>query len=304
MERFDNWMSYSFDVGPEYGPKTGPASVFNLHFKRGVTVKPMTYLESLLYNARMIAENFPGPFDVLLSGGLDSEIVVRSFKEIGVTQRVHTIKLKNDYNIQDVLSAQRICNKIGVDLNIIEFDLESWFEHEAEAMYKRTYVPLVELLPRFAWFDYFDGTLVWGDGEPYWRRMAGGNYNVKSHWAVVWDEDDWSNSVYAKQIGRTVIAEWYQYTPEITMTFHHEHHIKKLLNDEIYGKQSTWSSRTEVHRPLWPDIEHKPKLVGYEGYGYANTRPQFMADFQTQVMAGVANRQFFYTYDQFENLLK
>lgn len=303
MERFQNWMSFSFDDEPVYGPKPAPDSVFHLHFAPDIVLQPLDYYESLRYNAQMIAEHYPGPFDVLLSGGLDSEIVVRVFRDLGIPQRVHTFRFENNHNLQDVLSAQAVARQLDIKLNIIDFNLEHWFETQAHDMYHRTYVPLVELLPRFAWFDYFDGTIVFGDGEPYWRRLNGGDYTQPGQWAMVWDEDDWSNSIYSRQISRPIIAEWYQYTPEITFHFTKLPLVRELLRDRIAGKQSSWSSRTDIHRHLWPDISYKPKMVGYEGLGMPNTRPEFMTRFQEQVMAGVTNRKFVYTEQQVVELL-
>lgn len=305
MERLNNWMQYSFDDGAIYGPKTGKDSIFKLHFAKGLEVKDLSYYDALFYNARMMAENYSQPFDVLLSGGIDSEIVVRVFKQLGIKQNVYTFRLEDDINIRDVENAKRICANIGVDLKIIDWNLKRWIENDAEAVYQKTFSPIVERMIRFAWFDYLDNIIVMGEGEPYWRRELEGDFSQKSNWQLKWTEDYFMSSIYAKQTGRTVIGEWYNYTPEIVMSFHKLPIIQKLIDDEIPGKISSWSSRTEIHKELWPDIFNRLKLAGYEGAeGYPFSVPKIVSKFQKEVIGNTSNKSYSFTSNDIDNLLK
>jgi hypothetical protein len=305
MERLNNWMTYSFDDGPIFGPKLVKDSIFKLHFAKDIQVKDLHYYDALKYNAQMVAENFAGPFDVLLSGGIDSEIVVRINHLLGIKQNAYTFRLENNYNIRDVDSAQSICDNLGIKLNIIDWNLQHWIENEAHDVYKITYSPVVERMVRFAWFKYFDNTIVMGEGEPYWRRELGPDYSKKSEWHLHWVEDYFMSSIYAKLTGQTVIGEWYNYTPEVVKSFHKLPLIKQLLNDEIPGKVSCWSSRQEIHIPYFPDIKTKPKLVGYEGAdGYPYSRPEFMTKFQEEIIGQTSNNGYKFNKDDIDNLLK
>ena len=81
--------------------------------------------------------------------------------------------------------------------------------------------------------------------------------------------------------------------------------VKKLLNDEILGKISSWSSRSAIHRSIWPDVQDKIKLVGYEGANGdpALSRPNFMNHFQTTYMNQVSNTHYEYTEEELRNLI-
>ena len=305
MKRLNNWMTYRFDDGPVYGPKMSKDAIFKIEFCKNLEIKNLSYFDSLLYNAKMVADNFDGPFDVLLSGGIDSEIVVRINHMLGIKQKVYTFRLENNYNVRDVDSAQSICDNLGIKLNIIDWNLQHWIENEAYDTYKLTYSPIVERMVRFAWFKYFDNVVVMGEGEPYWRRDLEGDYTNKSEWHLHWVEDYFMSSIYANLTGQTVIGEWYNYTPEVVKSFHKVPLIKKLLNDEIQGKVSCWSSRRDVHIPYFPDIEIKPKLVGYEGLnGYPYSRPEFMTKFQNEVIGQTSNVGYKFNIDDIDNLLK
>jgi hypothetical protein len=304
MERLDNWMSYSFDDGPLYGNKKTRNDVFRLHLSNNIKIKNLSYKESLYYNAKMVAENFPQPFDVLLSGGIDSEIVVRIFHELGIKQNVYTFEFENQHNIQDVSCAEIICKNLGIKLNKISFNLQHWVENEAYSMYQRTFHPSLHRMIRFAWFDYLDNIIVTGEGEPYWKRDLLGDYAQKSNWNLLWIENYFASSLYGNLTKRKVIGEWYNYTPEIVASFHKLPIIKKLLNDEIPGKISCWSSRTEIHREFWPDIFYKPKLIGYEGNEKPGYTPEFMTKFYNEVMKGTSDHGYSFSQNDLNNIFK
>lgn len=304
MERFQNWQSYSFDDQEPYAPKPNREAIIKFHFKKGYQLKTLNHYEALFYNAEMMRETYNGPFDVLLSGGIDSEVAVRTFHHLGIKQNVYTFKINNDLNKRDLDSAIHICDELGIKLNIIDFDLKKWVENEAEAIYKKTLMPSVEKLVRFSYYNYLDNIIVLGEGEPYWRRTLGADYSQKSDWKFQLAEYDFMNSMYGKLTGRTVIGEWYMYTPEVIMSFHKLPIIQRLLNDEFPGKVSSWSSRTEIYRKIWPTIQDKPKLVGYEHFNHPFHMPEYLEEFRNTVIKGTSNQYYWYSLEELENLLK
>ena len=135
-----------------------------------------------------------------------------------------------------------------------------------------------------------DNIPVFCDGEPYWKRLLGEDYAHKSEWHLQLEEDAYSSSIYGHSIGRTLIGDWYEYTPEIILS-HMQHPItQKLLNDQLHGKLGSWTSRYPMHQEIWPEVEIRKKLVGYEGLtGAAGTGPVFIGDFQRTFMDDTVN---------------
>jgi hypothetical protein len=303
MERFNNWMSYSFEDGVVNGAKPAIDSIFKLHFKKNYQYTQMSYYDALFHNARMMKDSYSEPFDLLFSGGIDSEIVARVFKNEGVRFNLYTIKLENDINIQDVIPAIKIADMIGVKLNIIDWSLQKFLENDAEDMFNETFCPEPRRMIRHAWYDLLDNIPVMGEGEPYWKRELGTDYNTKSDWHLHWKEDYFTGAIYANTVCRTVISEWYNYTPEIVMNFHKLPIVKKLLNDEILGKSSCWSSRTEIHKILWNDIFYKPKLGGYEGpTGMPGFQPEILDRFDSDFANKASNVGYRFTESELENI--
>lgn len=300
MQRYNNWMWYTYDDLPPNQPKPKPDSVLNLHFDKSYKLLDIDYFEALRRNALLLQEIYGGPFDVMLSGGIDSEVIVRMNHMLGIKQNVYTFRFENDINFYDVYSALTICNDLGIKLNLIDFNVQKFFENEAEHYYKISYPSVVEKLVRFKFYEYMDHIPVAGDGEPYWVRDEWDNFNVKSTWSMLFWEFDYAHATYSRAVNRTVIGEWYQFTPEIWTSFIKLPKVVSLLNDDISGRLSSWSYRTELHQTLWPTIRRKPKLVGYEGLHSKPWRPEYMTEFQKTFMPKDA--AFRFTVQDMQNL--
>jgi len=303
MERYNNWMSYSFD-GVEYGTKQTKDSVISINLNKKIKGPLPLYKDALINNARIMRDSYSEPFDVCLSGGTDSEVVVRTFKSAGIKHNTFIFKLENDYNVRDVNNAVNLCNELNINYKIINFNLEQFFNTEALELFNKTLLPMAGRLPRLKFIDYLDNIPIFCDGEPYWRRELESDYSKKSKWLFQVHEDGYSVSIYARSIGRTVIGDWYEYTPEVLMSFKELPLIRQLLNDKLHGKISTNSSRAAVHKDIWPTVEFKPKLVGYEGLSNPVAhRPQFIDDFYNQHMSGIQDTTIKYTKEELDNLL-
>lgn len=306
MERFENWMSYSYD-GVEYGNKISYKSQFNLLINKKVSASSIpSYRDALFNNAKIMRDSYNEPFDVCLSGGIDSEVIVRTFKTLGIKFNTFIFRLEDNLNIKDVSDALDICTELNLDYKIIDFNLRSFFENDALTLFKNHPYVIVERLPRIKWIDYLDNIPIFGDGEPYWRRTKENNFSIKSDWKFVFAEEaQYANAFYARKMNRTVISEWYEYTPEIILSYYRTPLIQKLLNDEILGKISCYSSRAELHQDIWSEIKYKQKLVGYEGplETSIGELPEYMLEFHNCYIKQYEFTKLWYSIDELENLL-
>lgn len=302
MQRHNSWMSYSFnDI--EYKRKGSKTDKFSLNFKVK-SDKLLTYKNALLNNGKVLRDSFSEPFDVCLSGGTDSEIVVRVFKELGITHHTYIFKCENNYNIRDVNYATELCEELNIPYKIVDFNLQHFYENDAETLLKKTWIPAAGRLPRLKFIEYLDNIPVFCDGEPYWRRVLQDDYSNKSDWLFYLTEDAYSVSIYSRVINRVVIGDWYEFTPDILLSFVNLSYVEKLFNDEIVGKTSTISSKAIIHKEFFPNIKYKPKLIGYEGLnGQPGSRPQFIDDFYKTFMSDIKNTTFTYSVNDLTNLL-
>jgi hypothetical protein len=305
MERFEGWQSYSFDDGPLRGNKPTTDSTFKLHFKPNIKTKEMNFFDALYYNARMVADNYSGKFDVCFSGGIDSELVIRINKELGIKQDVYFVKFENEYNGQDYRDAVRICEQLDIPLKTIDFNLEKFVENDLYGYCRKTNLFSIERIIRLAWLDLFDNTVVMGEGEPYWKRNLVNDFSQRSDWSLWWVEDYFTTAIYADQIGRKVIGEWYNYTPEVVNAWHKLPFLRDtLFADKLHGKLSCWSSRREVYVERWKDIYNRPKYSGYEGAtGAPGTMPPFMEAFIGTYWSDIKNIGYAFSAKELDEVL-
>lgn len=302
MIRHNNWMSYCFD-GIENINKPNPGSIFSVKFNNP-TIKDLTYKEALFNNATIMRDSFSEPFDVMLSAGIDSEVVVRTFKTLGIKHNTFIFRLEDNINVRDVNGAISLCNELNIPYKIIDFNLKKFFENDALDLYNKTYIPRAARIARVKWIDYLDNLPVFCDGEPYWKRTLKDDYSRKSEWKMYFGEDAYTNGFYAKLMNRTVISDWYEYTPEVMVSYCKHPLIQSLLNDEIVGKQSSWSSRYPLHREIWPEVKDRIKLIGYEGRnGIPTDMPEYLIDFQRTVCDKASNTNYLVSETEFKSLL-
>lgn len=277
--RYNNWMTYSFD-GDNLCPKQTRQSTLNIHFNIQHPFPKYSYYDALIKNASLMRDSLNEPFDVLLSGGIDSEVVVRTFYDLGIKHNTFIFKYEDDLNIRDVNSSMQICHALNIPYKIIDFNLKKFYETEASEIFEKTLVPNLASLSRIKWLDYLDNIPVLGEGEPYWTRDLKEDYSQKSNWTFNLSETELFFTLNEKHLNRPIIGEWYQFTPYIMASYYNDPIITDLLDDKFIGKQSVLSTRVKLHRQFWPDIQDKSKLTGYEGNGIPwKDKPDFFLEF-------------------------
>jgi hypothetical protein len=304
MQRFENWMSYSFD-GVEYGTKTKDTKNFTINFNK--KFKPIPSLKEALYkNGSLMRDMYTEPFDVCLSGGTDSEIVVRTFKDLKIKHNTFIFRCENNLNYRDIAQAIELCNELNIDYKIIDFNMQKFFENDAYDLLNETLMTSILHLPRLKWFEYLDNIPVMGDGDPYWHRELESDFSKKSRWYYPLNESTLPVTISARRFNRIAIPDWYEYTPYTVLASVRHPVFKALINDEVPGKISTWSSRHLLYKDVWPDLKNKPKLTGYESYGSNTTIPTYIEDFVKHIGAKdvvLDEQDIHYTISELEELL-
>lgn len=267
-------MTWHYD-GVEKGTKTKPDSKYELTLTPTINKPVKSYKEELLANTQLIRDSFNEPFDLLFSGGVDSEVILRCNIELGIPINVFIFRYENNYNLADITHALRICNELNVTPTVIDFNLEKFFENEAYDIWKTGYFQSPGRLPHMKMISYLDNIPVAGDGCPYWKFL-------KNNWLLEIDEQGHSLTCYANTIGRACLADWYEYSPEVLLSHLNMSAMQQLINS---GPIDFDQSKYQLHNSIWPEIVVRPKLVGFECLDYHNNPiqvPGFMREFRKQ----------------------
>ena len=293
----NNWLTWYYD-NVEYGPKGTPTSKFEIQIKPTITRPVKSYKEELLLNASLIRDLFNEPFDLMLSGGVDSEVILRCYLELKIPINVFVFRYENNYNLPDVTHALRICKELNVIPTVIDFNLQKFFENDAYDIWTTGYYLNSGRLPHMKMIEFMDNIPIMGDGEPMW--IFGNN-----EWKFELDEVCHSQSIHCKTIGRPMIADWYEYSPEVIIS-HMNHPIIHSLMQTPSTHKHYVETKYQLHKQLWNSIEIRTKYVGYEGElkpGMNSSKPSFMLEFNKLYNDHRSSTSFYYTKQGLINAL-
>jgi hypothetical protein len=315
----DNWLSWSYN-GVEYGPKTDPFQEFEYHFRKVITRPIKSHHEELLENGRVIRDTFSGPLDLMFSGGIDSEVILRVYHELKIPINVFIFKYENNYNHREFNLACKICESLNVRYKVIDFNLQKFFENDAYDIWKVAYFESSPWVVHNKLTEYLDNTPIIGSGEPYCYRgfvdkipkdkfsyEINRDYAVPSKWYFQLNEAPRGWAIYHKTVGRPVITDWHEYSPEIIVSYFQLQRARDLFNDLVTGKVSNITSKALIHKDYWPDVQLRHKLTGFEGdlvWNGKESKPDFMLEFErTHIHNKVTSRVFSYSEEQILDLI-
>lgn len=230
---------------------------------------PLSFRKECLATARLIRESTRLPIDLFFSGGVDSEVALRSFVEAGISVRVFSLRFAGGLNAHDLEWVDRTCRKLDVAPTYIDLDILKFWEKNAFAYAERTQCVSPQLLSTMWLADQTDGFCVLGSGENFVVKRVPENYvsGESAYLRSVWDlfEKEKIAAWYRHFIveGRDAAPGFFQYTPELMLSWFLDEMGCDLWNDRRIGKRNSVSSKLEMYQRHF-DIEERPKYTGFE----------------------------------------
>ena len=293
----DNWLSWTYSNGELYGNKQSGYDQFSLALNNVVTRPVKSYYQELVENAKLLTEDYSGKFDLLFSGGIDSEIILRLYLDLKIPVNVFIFKYENDYNYKDYNQAISTCRALGVTPTVIDFNLKKFFENDAYDIWKKVHFLNAGRLPHMKMIEYLDGIPILGDGNPEWVYVNG-------EWLCVFAEVDTQWTSYCNLIGRTAITNWYEYSPEIALAYMKEPLVQQLFTTT---QPNSRVIKYQLHQQYWKDLAPRDKLIGFEGdmpAGAYSSKPKFMLEFNNKYIINKSSSQEYkFSQDELTKLL-
>ena len=257
----NNWYSWSYGSNPKFSRQTGNET-FNTQFSKCESTIG-SFKEELLNAARSTLDHSTGKITVLFSGGVDSEIMLRALLEVGADPEIIIARYENDYNIYDVSYAVTICSILGVNYKILDFNLQHFYENDAERVSDLSQIDRPRALPYCKLLELTDGFPVMGasDLSP-WRTND--DYTSKGIWMMRCWEHDIGWSKFIRAIDKPGIAEWFKWTPGLVLSYLNTNWFNKLVNDEYHGKLGSNSTKIIGYKEAYPDLLTRSKQTGFE----------------------------------------
>jgi hypothetical protein len=257
----DNWYCWSYD-NISFGKQLG-GQEFKTHFSK-ITRPVDTFKKELSIAASDVLEVYPNlKPEIFFSGGADSELLLRGFLDIGYKPSVYIVRYENDFNIYDVSYAITICSILNVGYKIIDFNLEKFYENDAESISEISQIDRPRALPYCQFLNLVDGLPILGASDITALRTTE-DYSYPGEWKIRCWEHDIGWSKYARSINRPAIPEWFKWTPELVASFSNLKWFNKLISDNYHGKLGTNSTKLIGYKEAFPDMIYRVKKTGFE----------------------------------------
>jgi hypothetical protein len=217
-----------------------------------------SYYEETVIAAEMVWSQKTSPLYLCYSGGLDSEYVLNVFLQLGMN--IQPVIMRTQYNHPETKYAFKLCDEKNIKPIIIDLDYDKFVESgKFIEIANETKCAAYQYIANMWLTDQIDGTVITGDSNPHLFL----NHDNK------WYVDEWEPTYRQFDFFRKYRIEgtpfFLSYTSEQFFSFIVDPTIQKLANNEIPGKQGSYSSKVHVYNNQDKFIlEQRKKLTGYE----------------------------------------
>lgn len=267
-----NHFEFGYVSDDQFRPFTARKSssdLWTVRYGRSARM-PMNFRAECCETARTISRSTNDPIVVLFSGGADSEVALRSFAESGIEVSVAILRFAEDLNVHDYAWAVIVCESLGVPYRFYDLDLRKfWKSTEAMEYAQATQCVSPQLISTMWLVDQIKGYPVLGSGEHYIAKRPPANPSQardeypRTHWDLIEKEKiaAWYRHFLVRN--REGCPGFFQFTPEIMLSWLVDPIGLDLWNDRIPGKLDSTSSKLRVYKQHFA-IQNRPKYSGFE----------------------------------------
>lgn len=258
----NNHLVYSIG-GRDYGYRTNSIEKYSVRVGK---IDPdryagSSYVDELHRTAQLVRNDFGKDLVLFLSGGTDSEIVLRNFVATGFKPRCVTLRFKNDYNASDLVESQAIANELGVKLDIIDIDIEDfYYSGEAKEFGEQIQCTQITYIMVYRCVQKLGAPAVMG-GEALLTRQV--NLNDSYWYYTLRENEDASAMRFSHKFGVPLVNEWFSYTPELLLYWLENPLVKELVSNRYNYKLNSASSKNSILSTLYK-TRPKAKTHGFE----------------------------------------
>jgi hypothetical protein len=266
----NNHLRYSIG-GREFGYRENASEKFSVqlgtidfdHYQRS------NYCSELRRTADSVYNEFGKDLVIFLSGGTDSEIVLRNFLDIGIKPKCAAVRFKDDYNAPDILEAIEIAKDLSIDLEILDFDVKDFYYSGAAAEFGKT-IQCTQVTYLLVYYHILKlGMPSVMGGEALFTR---GVSKLGTDWYYTFRENEDASAMrFSEKYNIPLVNEWFSYTPELLMYYLEDETMQNLFSERYNYKLSSVSTKNNVLRRLYPGLRVKKKTHGFErllGFNY------------------------------------
>lgn len=259
----NNHLYYTIG-GRKFGHRMTPYEQFKVYAGKidPAVYKTSSWRNELVKTADSVYQEYGKDLVLFLSGGTDSEIVLRNFLEIGIKPRCVIIKFVNDYNLSDVYEGIEIAKQLDVKLEVVDFDVKDFYQSgQALEFSKQIDCTQITYLMVYYHIMKLNSPAVMG-GEMLLSRHVSQSGTFWYH--CFRENEDASAMRFSEKFNIPIVNEWFSYTPEMMLYYLENPDVQKLISDRFNYKLTSVSSKNMILSKLYPEIKLRKKTTGFE----------------------------------------
>lgn len=263
----DNHFAFGYGAGAFNPADRAPDNKLWCSFTRA-SREPESFDKEVAAVAGLLAEEasrLKRRVFVFLSGGMDSEVVVKGCIAAGIDFETITFRYAGGRNVHELVFVDRFIKRHRISHRYFDIDPLTWIKSaELEDLFHGAQAASLTLLPHMKLMNHvwqeLNGLPVLGNGDLYLENDGGWNY-VELEYMLSWYR-------HALRFGILGGIGFFQHTAEVTLSMLREPKITKLgRNLDAYANKVYETSRFVkygIYRRHWPDLEMRPKFGGHE----------------------------------------
>lgn len=262
--KFEMDQNFKFGYnGNQHNLRQHQSDVFQCWYSKSIRT-PSSFRDECI-NVCKIINNYSKTVNklpyVLLSGGADSEVVVRAFLELGQPFKVITNRFDKNLNSHEIEVVEKLSKELNFEVIYVDIDVLTWLgSPESLRMAEQGKCFQAEMLPTMKLMDhvYFNlnGIPVLGNGDFYANRLDGEWKYVEYEYILSWCR-------YAIANNMTAAINFFQMTPEIVLSVGCDPIMLELFQSPPSETINSRYAKYRIYQKNW-NIEIREKYHGCE----------------------------------------
>lgn len=125
-----------------------------------------------------IVRRYPPPYVLYASGGIDSQAMIYAWYKSGVDFQVVTVSYNNNMNYHDIQYLFKYCSRLGIEVEICDFDAINFIKSPELITYAREYdCSSPQILTHIKMIESQPGTIIMS-GNTFNGKNIGLNYTL------------------------------------------------------------------------------------------------------------------------------
>ena len=236
--------------------RSQPDDIFHIEYK-SATEDHLSFKEECYKTARMIYQSTDLNIKVLMSGGIDSEVVARSFVDQNLPFQA-VIYQFDGQDMYDIHYAVNFCKSKNINYSVVPFHQNKFAD--------TGFWKITDHLMSHKAFTAFDverwnqteGYAVFGNGDVHIEHHNGEFYSLEEGaYALPW--------LWQKDYDLNGCYRFFKSRPELQLSFIN-HPMLKIWrkNAKPMGFEDSRWWKQWIFKDFWPDMLSRPKRTGYE----------------------------------------